>query len=86
MEFVSFFLINVIRVLKYAILARVLMSWIQPIPSGRIGLFLYSSTEPILRIFRSILPRTGMIDLSPIIAFFAFDLAEYGLIKLLAGS
>jgi len=85
MEFISFFIVNVIRILKYAILARVLMSWIQPIPSGRIGLFLYNSTEPVLKIFRSILPRTGMIDLSPIIAFFAFDLAEYGLIKLFAG-
>lgn len=85
MEFISFFIINVIRVLKYAILARVLMSWIQPIPSGRIGIFLYNVTEPVLRIFRSILPRTGMIDLSPIIAFFVFDLVEYGLVNLFAG-
>ena len=85
MQFFSFFIINLIRVLKYSILARVLMSWIQPIPSGRIGLFLYNATEPILRIFRSILPRTGMIDFSPIVAFFAFDLVEYGLVRLLTG-
>ncbi|MBN1258878.1 YggT family protein [Candidatus Peregrinibacteria bacterium] len=84
MEFASFFLINLIRVLKYAILARVLMSWIQPVPSGKIGLFLYNVTEPVLRAFRSFLPRMGMIDFSPIIAFIAFDLTEYGLFKLFA--
>jgi len=44
---------------------------------------LYQATEPVLRIFRGILPRMGMIDLSPLIAFFALDFAQIGLMSLM---
>ena len=83
MEFIAFFLINVIRILKYAILLRVLLSWVQTGYPGRFTMFIYEATEPVLRIFRSILPKTGMIDLSPIIAFFVLDLAQYGIMSLI---
>ncbi|MBU1018166.1 YggT family protein [Patescibacteria group bacterium] len=81
MEFILFFLVNVIRILKYAILVRILLSWIQPRP-GRFTQILHEVTEPILGIFRRILPRTGMLDLSPILAFFALDFAQIGIINL----
>jgi len=35
-------------------------------------------------VFRNIMPRTGMIDLSPLIAFFALDLLQYGVVSFLA--
>lgn len=76
MNFILLLFINVLRVYKFAILARVLISWFQPIPSGRIAIFLYQSTEPVLRVFRRLIPPIGMIDLSPLIAFFAFDLLQ----------
>jgi len=83
MEFILFFLVNIIRILKYAILVRILLSWIQrPGHPGRFTQILYEVTEPILKIFRNLLPRTGMIDLSPIIAFFALDFAQIGIISL----
>lgn len=84
MEFLAFFLINVVRILKYAILVRILLSWVQPMGGGRFYQILNDITEPILRIFRSFLPNTGMIDFSPIIAFFALDLVEMAIMKVFA--
>lgn len=81
MEFLILFLINVIKIVKYMILIRVLMSWIQSGPPGRFMTFIYEATEPILGLIRRILPRTGMIDLSPLIAFFVLDAIGIALMK-----
>ena len=82
MDFILFFIVNIIKILKYAILVRILLSWLRPGSPGRFSQILHEITEPILKIFRSILPRIGMIDFSPIIAFFALDFAQIGIIKL----
>lgn len=82
MDFLSFLLINALRIVKYAILVRVLMSWVQVNPYGRVTRIVYEISEPVLRFFRNLLPRTGMIDLSPILAFLALDFAQMGLISL----
>ncbi len=84
MKFIAFFIIITIKILKYAILIRILMSWIKPGVSGRFTQILYEITEPILKIFRNLLPRMGMIDLSPLIAFFVLDFAQIGIINLFA--
>jgi len=84
MEFIAFFLINVVKILKYALLARILLSWIQPIGGGRFGQFLNDVTEPMLKIFRSFLPNMGMIDLSPLVAFFALDFVEIAIVRVFA--
>ena len=84
MEFVALFIITTIKILKYAILIRILMSWIKPGVSGRFTQILYEVTEPILKVFRNLLPRMGMIDLSPIIAFFVLDFAQIGIINIFA--
>lgn len=85
MEFIIFFFVSIIRILKYAILIRILLSWIRPGQSGRLSQMLYEITEPLLGFIRNILPKTGMIDLSPIIAFFVLDFAQIGIIKLFTG-
>jgi YggT family protein len=81
MEFIAFFLIAVVKILKYAILARILLSWIQPMGGGGIQQTLHDITEPILRIFRNLIPSIGMIDISPILAFFALDIVQIGIVK-----
>ncbi|MBI5411887.1 YggT family protein [Candidatus Peregrinibacteria bacterium] len=84
MQFFLIFILNVIKILKYAILVRVLMSWIRSSASpGRFTRFIYEATDPFLRVIRSLLPNTGMIDFSPLIAFFLLDLAEIGIAWLL---
>ncbi len=58
------------QVLLLAIFARAILSWF-PIGTQRdnpiVGL-LYQITEPVLAPLRSIIPRVGMMDLSPMVA------------------
>ncbi|MBN2306849.1 YggT family protein [Candidatus Peregrinibacteria bacterium] len=83
MEFIFVLLINVIRIYKYAIIARILMSWFSPHPQSRPAVILYQATEPVLKVFRGLIPPIGMIDLSPLVAFFALDFAQIGLLSLM---
>jgi YggT family protein len=82
MEFITFFFINVIRILKYAILVRVLLSWVSTGNPGRFTQLIHDATEPVLGIFRKIIPNMGMIDISPILAFFVLDFAQIGILNL----
>ena len=65
------FLLNFIRFLligiQLVILARVLLSWVDPQGRSPFASFIIQTTEPILGPVRKLLPRTGMFDLSPII-------------------
>jgi YggT family protein len=65
------FLMNFLRFVLYGlellILARVLLSWVDPAGRGRLAAFIIQTTEPILAPVRRALPRTGMFDLSPLI-------------------
>ena len=60
------------QILAWALMAcifiRVIMSWTRMDPSNPIVSVISEITEPILAPIRSILPRMGMIDLSPMIA------------------
>lgn len=65
------FLLNFIRFvligIQLVILARVLLSWVDPQGRNPFAAFIIQTTEPILGPVRRLLPRTGMFDLSPII-------------------
>ena len=47
-------------------LGRVLLSWIDPTGRTQAGQTLTRLTEPLLAPVRSVLPRTGAFDLSPL--------------------
>ena len=49
------------------ILGRVLLSWFDPAGRSQLGSFVFSATEPILAPIRRALPRTGMVDFSPLV-------------------
>ena len=49
------------------VLGRVLLSWFDPAGRSQLGSFVISATEPILAPIRRALPRTGMLDLSPLV-------------------
>ncbi|RNC67494.1 MAG: YggT family protein [Desulfuromonadales bacterium] len=55
----------------YIIIARAIISWVNPDPYNPIVNFLYRSTEPLLSRVRRILPDLGGLDLSPIIVMVA---------------
>jgi len=56
--------------------ARILGSWIPELQKYRAMQFVVYYTDPYLNVFRRIIPPLGMIDISPLIAFFALRLLE----------
>jgi YggT family protein len=55
-------------VLSIAIFARAVLTWFSVDPSNPLVDILVQITEPILAPIRSIMPRTGFIDLTPMVA------------------
>lgn len=60
---------GLLTVYKYILLASVIISWVNADPYNPIVNFIYRVTEPLLRKIRRHMPDTGMIDLSPLVAF-----------------
>lgn len=57
----------VLTIYMYVIIARALISWVNPDPYNPIVNFLYRVTEPVLYQIRKRLPSLGGIDFSPLI-------------------
>jgi YggT family protein len=66
-------------VLTIAIFARAILSWFNMDPRSPLIQILDSITEPILEPIRRIMPRLGMIDLSPLIAILLLQFVSAGL-------
>jgi len=65
----------------WMIIARAVLSWVNPDPSNPIVRFLYRATEPVLRPIRDRLPTFQMgLDLSPMIVLLAIYFLESFLI------
>ncbi|MBX7137711.1 MAG: YggT family protein [Oligoflexia bacterium] len=59
-----------LQILLYLVIARAIISWVNPDPYNPIVRFLHSSTDPFLRPIRRYVPLVGGgIDLSPILLF-----------------
>jgi YggT family protein len=67
-DFVLTFVSTLIYILNFAIIVRSLMSWFNPSPDNPIVRFVIEITEPVLAPLRRIVPRIGMIDITPIVA------------------
>ncbi len=68
---------NVALAYEAAIFIRIILSWFPLKPEGvmrRINDVLITITEPVLGPIRRALPRTGFIDLSPLIAALAIEI------------
>jgi uncharacterized protein YggT (Ycf19 family) len=68
------------------IFVYILTSWLRlpySVTLNRIQRFLYDVCEPYLRLFRRLLPSTGALDLSPILAFVALGVIDRLLIWIL---
>jgi YggT family protein len=71
---VSHFILAMARLIElvlwayfWVIIARAVISWVNPDPFNPIVRFLYRVTEPVLRPIRNMMPNLGGIDISPII-------------------
>ena len=55
----------------WVVIARAVITWVNADPYNPLVNFIYRVTEPILRRIRRHMPDTGMLDLSPLVAFAA---------------
>mgnify|MGYP003599681597 FL=1 len=67
-----------ISILKYLLFAYIICSWIVMFSQSRSPYIevIQELAEPMLAPFRKVMPNMGMIDLSPILAFFTLYIAE----------
>jgi YggT family protein len=63
--------------LQFALLVRVLSSWLPRLGASRWIRWSYGATEWMLRPLRNLIPSFGVIDITPIVAYFALQLVRY---------
>ena len=85
---IRFYIANVLHLFFYCytmlILGRIVISWIPSWQNTTIVRFISFCTDPYLNVFRRIIPPLGgVLDLSPLLAFFTLRLAESFLLKII---
>jgi YggT family protein len=63
--------------LRLALLVRVLSSWFPSLAVSRWTRWAYGATEWMLRPLRRLIPSLGVIDITPIVAYFALQILQY---------
>jgi YggT family protein len=72
------FLMWILDIYSWVIIAAALISWVSPDPRNPIVVFLRQVTEPVLAPVRRLLPpwKTGGLDLSPVLVLLAIQFVE----------
>lgn len=65
-----------LNVFLFSIFIQVIISWVNPGTYNPVVSLLYSITEPVLRPCRRLIPPVSGIDLSPLVALIAIQLAK----------
>ncbi|MEB3206009.1 MAG: YggT family protein [Vampirovibrionales bacterium] len=74
---IRLFLYNFLDLYKLLVFVRIILSWFPGINWSRQPFkLLDDATEPVMAIFRRLIPPIGMIDLSPIVVFFVIGLLQ----------
>ena len=63
--------------LTFALLVRVVASWVPTLGASRWVRWSFGATEWMLRPLRGLIPSLGVIDITPIVAYFALQLLQY---------
>ncbi len=71
-----------LNVFLFSIFIQVIISWVNPGTYNPVVSLLYSLTEPVLRPCRRLLPPISGLDLSPLVALIAIQLAKYLILPL----
>jgi YggT family protein len=74
----------ILTIYMYIIIARAVISWVNPDPYNPIVSILYRTTEPVLFQIRKRLPVMGGLDLSPLIVLLViFFLQKFAVASIL---
>ncbi|HVE78430.1 MAG TPA: YggT family protein [Gemmatimonadaceae bacterium] len=68
---------------QIAILVRVVSSWVRVSPYSPWVRWAFVLSEPVLRPLRRVIPSIGMVDITPIVAYFALMLLQGFVLSLL---
>lgn len=79
----AYFLNILFTTYSFMLLTRVLGSWFPSFSRSRFMRFIGFYTDPYLNVFRKIIPPLGMIDISPMVAFFVLQLIQWALFSTL---
>jgi YggT family protein len=78
---VAYLLDILLTIYMYIIIARAVISWVNPDPYNPIVRFLHQVTDPVLYRVRRVLPPMGAIDLSPLVVLLAIIFLQRFLIS-----
>ena len=70
-------------ILKIALLVRVVSSWLPVSPYSAWISWSYALSEPILAPLKRVVPNLGMLDITPILAYFLLNLVQSLLFRLM---
>ena len=76
LQVIGWLFYGAISVFLVLILARIIVSWMPFLQSGRLIWTLYALTEPVMAPFRRMIPPLGMFDLSPILLILLLNFAK----------
>ena len=68
-----------LQVFVIAIFVRIVLSWFSPEPGGAAAAvegFLRTFTDPVLEPVRRVMPRMGMLDLSPLVVLLVIQIIQ----------
>jgi YggT family protein len=69
-------------VLRLAVILVVIVSWLPISPFSPWVRWAFYLSEPILRPLRDIVPRLGMFDITPIVAYFLLGVLEWAFLRM----
>lgn len=77
----------ILSIYIWLIIARTIISWVNPSPYHPVVRFLYKTTEPVLGPVRKLIPPLTGLDLSPVVVIFLIylfkNLIHYIVVKYL---
>lgn len=79
----SYLLLTFTNVYSFLILVYILASWVPEVHYKKWYRWIARCVEPYLQFFRRIIPRIGIIDISPIIALFCLEFFSFLILKIL---
>lgn len=76
-------IISLLNIYSFILFARAIMSWFDPGFRSQIGQIVFNLTEPVVEPIRRVLPRTGGLDFSVMVAIFLVIILQRMLIQAL---
>ncbi len=74
---------GICTILFWLLFARIILSWFPVDPYSSVVQFLHQVTDPILEPLRRLPLRIGMMDFSPVLAFFILYITQNVLVAIL---